>query len=131
MYLSGIKKQGFEGSVDCSIEISLYEYGLVHKKTKEGFDFIHGVDVNHESDFFTFDRASFTEEEFQDLIEDGRWFDVNAVLSFVGQTLDEWLKFPLPTRIHDCMSYYGQDNIFGESSGFEITSRRCPASKEE
>ena len=124
MYFSELKKTGYKGSVDGSLDISLYEYGLVHKKTKTGYDFIHGTTSDGET-YLKFDHASMTEEEFDDMIKPGGWFNLDSILSYVGLTSEEWKKLPLPSRVHDCIRYYGHENIFASVGyEFEITTNQ-------
>ena len=132
-YLSDYKKQGYVGSVDVNIEISLYEYGLIHKKLKDGsYIFVYGVTVNEDNEYTEFDDSTFTEKEFEELIEKGGWFELNDILSFCDIKKEEWLKLPLYQRIYDSFLFHGYENIFGTSyGGYEITSNQRRKIKEE
>ena len=131
MYLSHFKKKGFEGSVDMDLAISLYEYGLLHRTYKNHTAFVHGVHFNsNTNEWIEFENADMTEDEFIELIEPS-WFELNNVLSFIGQTKNQWLKLPLHQRVSDCLDYYGYENIFGSSyGGFEITTNKAGHRKE-
>lgn len=107
-----IKGKEFTG-VDCSIEISLFDYGLIWKYEGDGeYRFIYGTSYNDESYFDVFDTAFLSEEHFESNYD---WIELDEVLQCVGLTLDEWNERPFTDRIHDLISYYGVESIFGAS----------------
>ena len=118
---------GYSGSVDVDLKTSLFEYGLIHKQEENGdFKFIYGVSPDENRNYFLFDYGFYNEIDFADLIENS-WFSLSGILSSVGMTKDEWLKLPLPSRIFDCIAYYGHENIFGSSyTPFEIIDCNRP-----
>jgi len=124
--LSDCRKRGFEGSVELDLDISLYEYGLVHKQEKNGrFLFIYGVDTEVDSENYgAFDSAHFDENDFEDIVS-GSWFSLGDVLSCVGMEEKKWRALPLPQRVHDLMFYYGRKSVFGSSGvPFGIRTRK-------
>jgi len=128
--LSNCRKRGFEGSVDADLDVSLYEYGLIHKLKKDGrFLFIYGVDTEVDSEnYHTFDYAHFDEDDLEDIVS-GSWFSLSAVLSCVGMTENRWRALPLPQRVHDLMCFYGRECVFGSAGvPFEIRTRRKQSS---
>jgi len=112
--LKELKKDGFVGSVDCNVETSLFEYGLIHKEEKDKTLFVYGVQHGLEDEYTSFDSASYTESDFSSLINES-WFNLKSVLSFVGMEEAQWLATPLYSKIFDCITYYGSENIFGSS----------------
>jgi hypothetical protein len=128
--LSDCRRRGFEGSVDADLDISLYEYGLIHKEEKDGrYLFIYGVDTELDSENHrTFDYAHFDEDDFKDVVS-GSWFSLSAVLNCVGMPEDRWRAMPLPNRVYDLMCFYGRECVFGSSGvPFEISTRRKQSS---
>jgi hypothetical protein len=121
MNINELKNQGYEGSCDVDLSISLFEYGLIHKQINDNeYKFVYGVSIDNDN-YILFDTATYSENEFAELIEQGGWFDINSILSSTGCSKNDWLKLPLYMRIHDCLRYYGYLNIFGDPGRtFEI-----------
>ena len=110
--------------IDASLETSLFEYGLIwHENDQDGdTKFIYGIRNTGDS-YNLFDYGFYNEKQFTDLI-DSSWFDLNGLLSCVGENKENWLTRRLGDRISDCLSYYGFENIFGSSyGGFEIENK--------
>lgn len=109
--------KGFEG-VDASLEISLYEYGLIWKLENEenkGYLFVYGVWTDDSGNYNMFDTAHMSEKEFKDLTEES-WFDKKSFDSFRGTT-----KIHFPDDVHSALQYHGPENIFGSTyNAFEI-----------
>lgn len=114
--LSDCRRRGFEGSVDADIDISLYEYGLIHKQEKDGrFLFIYGFGTDSETgNFNTFDYAHFDEDDFEDIVSSS-WFSLEGILRCVGMTEEQWKSLPLQNRVSDLISYYGNECVFGSA----------------
>lgn len=123
------EKQGFQG-IDVSLEISLFEYGLIWVKNKEctadnEFLFIYGVNGNSENSYnefqyTTFDSGYMTKKDFAEsfYFEDE---NLKSIESYTGQTKNELID-NFPNSISDIESYHGIENIFGSSyyEGFSI-----------
>lgn len=117
--ISLLEEQGYQGP-DVSLAISLFEYGLAWKDLGEETQFIHR-NPNHQR---WFDRIAFPND--LDVRKEFDWADwEDGLMSFLGGSLEEWLEFPLPRKIQDLVSYYGEENIFGTSywEGFQIKDK--------
>lgn len=125
---SWYEANGYEGC-DCSLEISLYEYGLIWKEykraTKGGFAkgelrFVYGV--GHDGcEYNLFDwggvYAADPEEEWN-------WADFDGVARFTGLSREEFLAQPITSIVSDLILYYGHENVFGGSYyPFEINKK--------
>jgi len=103
---------GYEGG-DASIEISLYEYGLLWKlkdPEKKEYDIVYGTDTDANCNYRRFSTTTMSEKEFIDLTKES-WFDKKGFDSFRGT---EEINFP--DDLHSAIRYYGIDNIFGGTS---------------
>ena len=109
-------EEGYIG-VDASLDISLYEYGLIWKETSSGeYNFIYGI--NSEDDEYSFfDYGFMSIKDWDNMLNDS-WFDLKAVESFSGD------KLSFPYDVHTALQYHGYQNIFGESyrEGFTIVN---------
>ena len=112
---SQIIEDKFTG-VDASLEISLFEYGFIARPHTD----------DYEDEFFVvykkrdnvFDTAYIQESFLNDLIEGKEWADDEDIVSFlscVDSTKEEWLKAEFCHKLSECLSYWGQENIFGSS----------------
>jgi len=102
--------EGYEGS-DASLEISLFEYGLIWKDRRpEGYHFIYGTSMDSNG-YNKFDSGWITSDR------DFDWIDLKDVLSYTGLSEEEWAKLPLPNKVSDVFNYYGHENVFGSSYG--------------
>lgn len=99
---------------DCDKVTSLFEYGLlVRYITKEkSWQCIYRNP--HESNKFSYSWIS--EEDMREMFLTG-WAkdDLKSFCSYVGDTWNDWLLRPVATRIYDLVSYYGAEEIFGNS----------------
>lgn len=113
--INQLKKLGFEG-IDKSLDISLFEYRLVFRRTKEDgeYQFLYmtsGVDK--------FDTAFYSKKSFELLLSES-WFDEPSFWSFADTNKEEMLE-RFPHSMYDAVSYYGDENIFGTSyHGFKL-----------
>ncbi len=108
--------QGFEGP-DASLTESLFEYGLAWRELSDNeILFVH----RNSSMQGRFERTTFKAD--LDVQKEFNWVSWDSVMSCIGVNLAEWLTFPLPYKIQDLVSYYGEMEIFGESywEGFAI-----------
>lgn len=128
------KRGGWYGT-DGSLDISLYEYGLICKDNDDGtVDVIRGTGIKEtdcgDYNFFKFDRWNHYGAE--DLPVNESWFDKERFFRFLGMTEDEWKQLPLVIKIYDGISYYGTENILGSSyGGFEIINEDNIQKKED
>lgn len=124
--ITDYEREGYEGT-DASLDISLFEYGLIWAKGLPGhekdYHFIYGV--RHDIGGEYYDRFDWGDVPIDcDVLKEWNWIDIDAVLSFVGMNREEWLALPLPMIVFDLISYYGVENIFGDLySSFQITNR--------
>jgi len=112
--LSDYEQEGYEGC-DGSLEISLFEYGLIWKcinVEKQEYHFIHGVTSDEDDGYTSFDWSDLSKEGFTDILHSS-WFDLPAFLSFIGQESEKELSFP--GDISAMIAYYGYENILGSS----------------
>jgi hypothetical protein len=107
--LSDYENEGYEG-IDSSLEISLFEYGLIWKienpDTQE-YKFIFGVETNS-GNYTKFDYGFMSLSDFNDKINES-WFSLPEVLKFAGT---DTLNFP--QDVHTIIQYHGFLNIFGD-----------------
>jgi len=111
--------------IDANLAISLYEYGMIWAKRikdhENDYHFIYGVGMGKntetgETEYNQFDHADIPIN--CNLEEEYNWVKWNGVNSFVGYDILETVKNNpdfLPQAIHDLVSYYGYENIFGSS----------------
>lgn len=114
--ISLLKAQGFEGT-DVSLNVSLFEYGLVWRKLENGeYLFIY----SHSSLENRFDRATMNEKTY--LKKEFDWINWANLAKYLGVPYENWLDCTFPHKICDLINYYGVENIFGTSywEGFEI-----------
>ena len=105
-----IKKE-YIGTADFNLDISLFEYGLIHKINEDGtYTFIYGT----ESDGCVYSKFDIATVNPEDIIYEYRESDLERVADSRGYTLEEWQKLPLYSQIYDLCCYYGYINIFGE-----------------
>jgi hypothetical protein len=107
--LSDYEVEGFDGN-DASLEISLFEYGLIWKLDNDeyqAYKFIYGVETDNSGNYTKFEFSFMTKNEFERLQSES-WFKLNEVLSYSGT---DCLTFP--EDIQTCLQYYGYQNIFG------------------
>jgi hypothetical protein len=115
-----MKKSEWIG-IDASLDISLFEYGLLTCKNSqctkpdEWFCLV-GVDKDDEG-YNKFDYGYIQESDFAG----ESWIEWDEVLSFVGMTFEEWQELSFVMKLSDLISYYGTENFgFGIYNSFEI-----------
>ena len=113
------ENEGYQGN-DASLEISLFEYGLIWKEEENEYLFIYGVHTNGE-EYSLFDWGCISKDIY--IKKEFDWVDWKGVLSFVGENEEDYLKHSIPLIVSDLLSYYGYENVFGSAySPFEIVS---------
>ena len=121
--------RGFEG-IDASLEISLFEYGVICKHTPKDYPdeyrVIYGVEVDEQGNYNLVDSTWKRESELDNLIQGKEWMSKDAVDSFLrtcGTSLGDWLELSFITKLHDLVSYFGFMDILGSVYyGFEINN---------
>lgn len=108
---------GFTGS-DVSLEISLFEYGLINRwddKNQEWI-FIYGTKHDDENDCWVkFNWSSAAN------IQEYNWANFQLIANWTGMTLSEWLKMKTPQQVTDLVGYYGAVDVFSDyDEGFEV-----------
>ena len=101
----------YEG-IDASLDISLFEYGLIWGKNEhcsnDEFHFIWGI--GHDGACYTtFGHGYFTKRDYNELLDED-WFDKSAIVESCGA---DYLTDNFPYGIYDAVMYWGSDNIFG------------------
>ena len=117
------------GGIDASIEIALFEYGLIWSKNeyctqKNEYHFIYGINKKFNSEYgqneyALFDHGYLTLSDFIDMLES--WANDESFYSCHDTNKDQLIE-NFPFSVYDLYSYYGYENIFGSSyyDGFEI-----------
>jgi len=98
---------------DASIEISLYEYGLIWKMKDEGtkeYEIIYGTYTNANCVYRKFACTTMSEKEFIDITEYS-WFDKSGWDSYRDST-----EISFPNDLQSAIMYHGTENIFGGTS---------------
>ena len=112
---SDLEKEGYEGQ-DNSLEISLYQYGLVWKEDGDDIKFIYGVELDEdfgEAVYKTFDWSNIGRNV--DPFEEWSWADWDAVCRYTGMNTTYYKVAEIPLVVCDLVSYYGTEEIFGTS----------------
>lgn len=119
--LTELKNEGYFG-IDASIEISLFEYGLLVKISddKTYYDCIYGVVSDDGMNYDRFNCANISKEEIDQLP-----FDLNdrgLFFSYIGMSVNNWkIDTGYVGKLHTLLSYFGYENIFGTGyDSFEI-----------
>lgn len=121
MTISQLEKEGYEGP-DVSLNISLFEYGIVWKLTSEEqkeYRFIVGVGLDKEGNYNRFDWFYLNEKDF-DSMQWEDWFEHKKVMQSCGSG-NPYLSLSMPYGVQYAIMYHGYENIFGTSCDyFEI-----------
>jgi len=118
--------------IDASLDISLYEYGLICRPyTKDGqkdeHKVIYGVNRDESGNYDLFGGGFIREHDLDELVNGNDWMDkddIKGLLSFVGSSINVWLKLSFITKLWNLVNYFGYENIMGsEYSPFEISEQ--------
>ncbi len=109
-----LKKEGYTGP-DMSLDISLFEYGLIWKKDEDGYTFIHPTSHGNGYTYGHFNANTDPQSEFN-------WAKFDQVAQSMGITKEELLSEDLPNLVYDLVTHYGVENVFGSdySEGFKV-----------
>jgi len=120
-YKNTMKKEEWFG-IDRSLEISLFEYGLLVCKNwqctepDEWFCLV-GILSNEGGDYTHFDYGYIREHE---LVSEN-WIEWEEFLSFCGTTKEVWDLQDFVNKLSDLFQYYGKQNFgFDVYQSFEI-----------
>ena len=107
--------------IDASNEISLFEYGILFKESKNEITVIFGVGIDNGGYYNRFDSILLDKSYFDEIIQDS-WFNKDSFFSFCGiNNESEYFNLWIGHKIDSLLSYYGYENIFGSSyNTFEI-----------
>ena len=113
--VSNLEKHNYVGT-DASIEISLFEYGLVCSKNPndEGeYYFIYSIGED------LFDHNWMSHNQINEIINE-EWFKKDEFFSFLGITTqddidDYFMNTPIIMKVFDALQYHGYENIFGSA----------------
>lgn len=120
--------RGFTGT-DVSIDISLFEYGLIwqfkkgNKKVKDYFHFVYATKRDEAGNALEFswsdvDADISVEEEYD-------WVNWDGLFEYLGVTRHEFFNQELPRQISDLISHDGVQNVFGDTDySFEISGSK-------
>lgn len=107
--------------IDASNEISLFEYGLLCKIENNDIQCIYGVGSDNGCNYNTFACSWISATEVKQLLNE---LDKLGLLSYIGMSEKNWLESDIITQIHDLLSYFGYENIFGcYHNSFEIENK--------
>lgn len=113
--LEDYRDRGFIG-IDASLEISLYEYGLIYnpEPNEDGsYDFVFGTNYGLEDEEYkSFSSGSLNPDE---LLEED-WIDLEDVAMVAGHTVTDWMKKTFLYQVDALVSYYGWINVFGDAA---------------
>lgn len=95
--------------MDDNIETSLKEYGLAWIEAEDEYLFYYGIEYGEEG-WERFDCCSLQKD--LDFKDEYLFVDWDSINSFIGMSFDD---MTFPQKISDLLSYYGYQNIFGET----------------
>lgn len=115
---------GFTGS-DASLETSLREYGLAHKRSDDGEEvhFIYGLRVR-KSEYGGMEYMAFEHAVLDANINDFNHLNIAPVATMCGMSMDEFYAMAFEQQISDIIAYYGVENVFNDamhSEGFKLS----------
>ena len=103
----------YEG-IDASIEVSLFEYGLIWKKNKycgqDEYYFIYDTHLKDEHGNKLFGSGYLSKQDLLSMFDD--WASKSDIESFTGQPFDTWIE-SFPSCVYDMVQYYCTDYVFG------------------
>jgi hypothetical protein len=112
-YVQFYRAKDYKG-IDVSLEISLFEYGLIWNKNKncenDEYHFIYDTHLKDKHGNKLFGSAYLSKQDLLSMFDD--WAEKSTIESFTGQSFDTWIE-SFPNCVYDMVRYYGADNIFG------------------
>jgi len=109
-----LEREGYEGS-DVSLDIALFEYGLIWLNTKEGKTiFIYALPHTKEEQAHTYyDRAEF--DTNTDVYHEWNWAEWDNLFIYAGITKAQYDKLEFHDKVYLLHSFYGSEEIFGST----------------
>lgn len=104
--LEELEAWGFMG-IDVSLEISLFEYGLIcyYDESKSEWFCVFGVEQS--GGHYTVFSTGFVEvEEVEELVDE-------SFLRYSGMEREDWMNLHDVQKIHDMVNYQSYLNVFG------------------
>ena len=117
--ITDYEKMSFEG-IDASLEISLFEYGLIWgKDSKCDIDgeylFVYGVNSQfndcNELEFYQFDYSHMTKEDYIELLDD---LESDSYYQTIDSNRNQEIE-NYPYSVYNLISYFGVLDVFGSS----------------
>jgi hypothetical protein len=100
--------------IDASIEISLFEYGLIWNKNKncgqDEYYFICDTYLKDKQGNKLFGSYYLSKQDLISMFDD--WASKLDMEKFTGECFDTWIE-SFPYCVYDMIQYYGYQNIFG------------------
>ena len=133
--------RGYHG-IDASLDISLFEYGLICRKfTKSNikkyewkklhqhsdeYRIIYGVETDEQGNYNLFEPTYKRESELNNLVLGNEWISKDVIDSFLethDTTLETWLELSFIMKLHDLVSHFGWMDVLGSVYyGFKINN---------
>jgi len=119
--------RGYHG-IDVSLDISLFEYGLICKKYTvdypDEYRIVCGVECDEQGNYNLFDYFYIQESYLDNLVKGEEWISIKDIDQFfetVDSNLKDWLGLPFIIKLHNLVGYFGWMDILGSVYyGFEI-----------
>lgn len=100
--------------VDGSLEVSLFDYGLIWHKNKyckqDEYYFIYDTHTTDNEGNKLFGSAYLSKQDLISMFDD--WASKSDIESFTGQSFDAWIE-SFPSCVYDMVQYYGTDDVLG------------------
>lgn len=109
--LEELEKEGYKG-IDASLDIALYEYGLIWQEEATAFHFIYGVKGN-DAEYTMFDHGWIQKDV--DPKQEWDWVEWESVAESNGMDVEEFIALPLPFLVSSLIHHYGYLEIFGDA----------------
>ncbi len=104
--------------IDASLEISLFEYGLIISKEEYGDDSKTHFCIYKQLRLFGI--AHISEKQVNDYVLGKEWIkkeDIRPFLDYVGIPKTDWIGLSLVQKLQHLINYWGTDNIIGIDHG--------------
>ncbi len=100
--------------LDASIEVSLFEYGLIWHKNKyckqDEYYFVYDTHTTDNKGNKLFGSSYLSKQDLISMFDD--WASKPQIESFTGEKFDTWIE-SFPSCVYDMVQYYGTDDVLG------------------